>query len=86
MGSVRCVCVQALMHYHNLKIKEVNTIIRDLWLNTYKGQDIESIEIRWVVSAVVFQRSCPCRLCGSFSVTSTCFVLFVGWVDQVRLG
>ena len=53
MGSVRCVCVQALMHYHNLKIKEVNTIIRDLWLNTYKGQDIESIEIRWVVSAVV---------------------------------
>jgi hypothetical protein len=46
-----CVCVwmrreQALMHYHNLKIKEVNTIIRELWLNTYKGQDIESIEIR----------------------------------------
>ena len=35
-----------MMHYHNMKIKEINAIIRDLWVNTYKGQDIENIEIR----------------------------------------
>jgi hypothetical protein len=37
---------QALTHYHDLKIKEINAIIRDLWTNTYKGLDIENIEIR----------------------------------------
>lgn len=38
--------LQALMHYHNLKVREINAIIRDLWTNTYRGRDIENIEIR----------------------------------------
>jgi hypothetical protein len=46
------------MHYHNLKIKEVNTIIKELWLNTYKGQDIESIEIRCVSVRMFFSAVC----------------------------
>ncbi|XP_029643007.1 DNA repair protein RAD50 isoform X1 [Octopus sinensis] len=36
----------AIMKYHNLKMKEINKIIRDLWRNTYRGNDIETIEIR----------------------------------------
>jgi DNA repair protein RAD50 len=34
------------MRYHKLKIAEINAIIRDLWTNTYAGNDIEGIEIR----------------------------------------
>lgn len=36
---------QALIEYHSTKIEEINTIIRSLWQITYKGQDIDSIEI-----------------------------------------
>lgn len=37
---------KAIMNYHNLKMEEINKIIRELWRNTYKGHDIETIEIR----------------------------------------
>ena len=36
----------ALMRYHRLKIGEVNANIKDLWANTYRGADIDNIEIR----------------------------------------
>ncbi|XP_060561862.1 DNA repair protein RAD50-like isoform X1 [Ruditapes philippinarum] len=37
---------KAIMNYHNMKMSEINKIIRDLWRQTYRGQDIETIEIR----------------------------------------
>ena len=37
---------QALLQFHGVKIKEINKIIRELWLLTYKGQDIANIEIQ----------------------------------------
>lgn len=36
----------AIMQYHSQKMEEVNRIIRDLWISTYQGQDIDTIEIR----------------------------------------
>lgn len=36
----------ALMKFHSLKIKEINSTIEELWGLTYKGGDIEKIEIR----------------------------------------
>lgn len=36
---------RALQRYHSLKITQINTIIRDLWTLTYKGEDIRNIEI-----------------------------------------
>jgi DNA repair protein RAD50 len=36
---------QALQSFHTLKIKEINKIIRELWQLTYKGQDIDMIEL-----------------------------------------
>ncbi|KAJ3024381.1 UNVERIFIED_CONTAM: DNA repair protein rad50 [Siphonaria sp. JEL0065] len=36
----------AIMKYHTMKMDEINKIIRELWCNTYKGNDIETIEIR----------------------------------------
>ncbi len=36
---------QALQKYHSIKIMQINTIIRDLWTLTYKGEDIRNIEI-----------------------------------------
>lgn len=36
---------KALLMFHGIKIKEINKIIRELWLLTYKGEDITTIEI-----------------------------------------
>lgn len=36
----------AIMKYHSMKMDEINKIIRELWVNTYKGNDIETIEVR----------------------------------------
>ncbi|KAK2176751.1 hypothetical protein NP493_643g05007 [Ridgeia piscesae] len=37
---------RAVMSYHKTKMAEINKIIRELWKNTYRGNDIETIEIR----------------------------------------
>ncbi|EGG19489.1 DNA recombination/repair protein [Cavenderia fasciculata] len=37
---------KALMKYHTLKMEEINKTIRELWQSTYKGNDIDTIEIR----------------------------------------
>ncbi|KAI7908021.1 uncharacterized protein BX663DRAFT_17763 [Cokeromyces recurvatus] len=36
----------AIMKYHSLKMQNLNKIIKDLWIDTYKGGDIDYIEIR----------------------------------------
>ncbi|XP_065178935.1 DNA repair protein RAD50-like [Sycon ciliatum] len=36
---------KAIMRYHGLKMGEINRIIRDLWMKTYRGNDIDTIEI-----------------------------------------
>uniref|UniRef100_T1JCH0 Zinc-hook domain-containing protein n=1 Tax=Strigamia maritima TaxID=126957 RepID=T1JCH0_STRMM len=36
----------AIMKHHSMKMNEINKIIRELWRNTYKGNDIDFIEIR----------------------------------------
>lgn len=37
---------QALMKYHSMKMSEINDIIKELWQKTYRGHDIDTIEIR----------------------------------------
>lgn len=37
---------EALMMYHHDKMKEINQTISDFWKVTYKGTDIETIEIK----------------------------------------
>eukprot|EP00850_Spirogloea_muscicola_P018610 SM000172S03083 [mRNA] locus=s172:238718:247159:+ [translate_table: standard] len=37
---------RALMRFHTLKMEEINKIIKELWQQTYRGQDIDYIEIR----------------------------------------
>ncbi|TDH69451.1 hypothetical protein CCR75_004392 [Bremia lactucae] len=36
---------ESLLQYHSKKVDEINTIIRSLWQMTYKGQDIDTIEL-----------------------------------------
>ena len=36
----------AIRKYHSLKMEEINKIIKELWITTYKGNDIDTIEIR----------------------------------------
>jgi DNA repair protein RAD50 len=37
---------RAIIRFHTLKMNEVNKIINELWVKTYKGGDIDTIEIR----------------------------------------
>lgn len=37
---------RAITRFHGQKMEEINTIIRELWIKTYKGGDIDRIEIR----------------------------------------
>jgi len=39
------VCGRALMKYHTAKMDEINKIVKELWQQTYRGQDIDTIEI-----------------------------------------
>lgn len=34
------------MRFHSMKMEEINKIIKELWQQTYRGQDIDYIEIR----------------------------------------
>ncbi len=34
------------MRFHTLKMEEINKILKHLWIKTYKGGDIDTIEIR----------------------------------------
>uniref|UniRef100_A0A7S1TEJ3 DNA repair protein RAD50 n=2 Tax=Compsopogon caeruleus TaxID=31354 RepID=A0A7S1TEJ3_9RHOD len=36
---------QALMAYHAIKMHDINKILRELWATTYRGNDIDTIEI-----------------------------------------
>ena len=33
------------MRFHTMKMEEINKIIRELWQQTYRGQDIDYISI-----------------------------------------
>lgn len=33
------------MRFHTMKMEEINKIIRELWQQTYRGQDIDCISI-----------------------------------------
>ncbi|KAJ7547995.1 hypothetical protein O6H91_08G112800 [Diphasiastrum complanatum] len=37
---------RALMRFHTMKMEEINKIIKEIWQQTYRGHDIDSIEIR----------------------------------------
>lgn len=41
---------KAIMKYHSMKMDEINRILRELWNQTYKGTDIDGIEIKCDVS------------------------------------
>lgn len=36
----------AIMKYHSAKMEDINRILRELWNQTYKGSDIDTIEIK----------------------------------------
>lgn len=37
---------RALLRFHSMKMEEINKIVKELWQQTYRGQDIDFIEIR----------------------------------------
>jgi DNA repair protein RAD50 len=35
-----------MFHFHKERMREINTIIRELWRQIYRGNDIDYIEIK----------------------------------------
>lgn len=35
-----------MLHFHKERMREINTIIRELWRQIYRGNDIDYIEIK----------------------------------------
>lgn len=46
LGKYHKALDKALMQYHASKMAEINEIIKELWQKVYRGQDIDTIEIR----------------------------------------
>lgn len=36
---------EALMRFHFIKMKEINNVLKDYWRSTYKGKDIDEVEL-----------------------------------------
>ncbi|GAB6026870.1 DNA repair protein rad50 [Chamberlinius hualienensis] len=68
----------AIMQYHATKMTEINKIIRDLWGRTYKGNDIDYIEIRSEAS--------ESRVSSSRRQYNYKVVMIKGNVEQVMRG
>ncbi len=34
---------KALMHFHAIKMREINEVLKEYWQSTYKGQDIDQV-------------------------------------------
>lgn len=47
----------AIMKYHSMKMNEINRILRELWNQTYRGTDIDGIEIKCDVNTQARGRS-----------------------------
>jgi DNA repair protein RAD50 len=54
----------AMLHFHKEKMREINTIIRELWRQIYRGTDIDYIEIKTDVpeQSCKFSNYCTCIL------------------------
>lgn len=37
---------KALLSFHTTKMADINKVIKELWQKTYRGQDIDYIEIK----------------------------------------
>ncbi len=52
---------RAIMRYHSLKMEEINKIIKELWIKTYRGGGGEGSVCVYVYVCVV--HACVCRTC-----------------------
>lgn len=50
------------MRYHAMKMEEINKIIKELWQATYKGNDIDTIEMKSDVETTTNKRTYQYRV------------------------
>jgi len=53
---------KALMRYHEIKMEEINKIVKEIWQVTYKGDDIDTIQIKADLESTGNRRSHNYRL------------------------
>ena len=56
--------IRGIMKYHALKMEEVNRSIKELWSSTYRGTDIDGIEVRSDPESGKGKRSYNYRVCS----------------------
>jgi len=65
---------KALMRYHETKMEEINKTITEYWQVTYKGNDIETIQIKSDTELTGNRRSHNYRLVLCLPIEITCFM------------
>ena len=60
----------ALMKFHKERMSVINNLVREMWHSTYKGKDIDYVEIRAEESA------------GTSGFHSCCVHQYIGCLDQ----
>ena len=68
---------RAIMRYHSLKMEEINKIIKELWIKTYKGGDIDTIKIKSDDSKEEGGASLASRRTYNYRVRSVCVCVCV---------
>jgi hypothetical protein len=63
-----------MFHFHKERMREINTIIRELWRQIYRGNDIDYIEIKTDVPEHS-SKFCVYSICTSFVVFRMCLSL-----------
>jgi DNA repair exonuclease SbcCD ATPase subunit len=64
---------KALLSFHTTKMADINKIIKELWQKTYRGQDIDYIQIKADAdSPTTTQRSYNYRCGGCGSMCPRC--------------
>lgn len=47
----------SIIQYHAQKMEQINSILNDLWPRVYQGNDIETIQIKWVLLKLLIWNS-----------------------------
>ena len=57
LEKYHCALDKALMRYHEMKMEEINKTVKEYWQTTYRGNDIDYIEIRADAESATSRRS-----------------------------
>jgi hypothetical protein len=73
-----------MLHFHKERMREINTIIRELSRQIYRGNDIDYIEIKTDVPEHS-SKFCVYGICISFVIFRLCLLFYYNYIQELLL-